>query len=624
MGYTHCIRYDHIWCVFFATHKTCYLHLPLWWGNLFCKNYVMSMNNVCNTCFKKIQSFSIQIKCTICHDKYHMKCLSLNRSDICETEMWYCPPCLQSIFVYNHYDEDQDFFAAVLEGILDHTFRLHEINSKVFSPFEINQDLDTPLSEIDPDLQYYSESNYIQNMNCDYYFGDSFQNNISNNTNYCNKMSFFHINIKSLPKHFDDLDLYLNSLDYTFSFVGLTETWLDESKHDLFDLPGYNCVNRFRKGKKGGGVTLCLRYGIPYKIRDDLQYFDSEMESVFIEIDSTYFGTSSNVVIGIVYRMPDSSVEVFNERITDIMNVIHRVKKVCYLLGDLNIDLFKCDDHKPTSNFLDTMYSYNMFPLIVKPTRVTEKSATLIDHIWTNNFDVHSQHKQGILLTSMPDHYGIFHITGSKMNESSGNENVCLKRDMCHRNIEKFISKIQAVDWKKNMTETNAQQAYSKFHETITELYKTCFPFRKMKKQYHYNKPWLTAALKESIKMKNKLFVNKNKGDNIQQKNVYYKIYRNKLNHLMRTTERKHYQDLIKQHKSNANKSWQIIKMIINKRKYTPANSKFKCKDSVIEDGKLISDKFNNFFCKCRSYLSEENWTQLEMPYSFHFLWCCP
>ena len=121
-------------------------------------------------------------------------------------------------------------------------------------------------------------------------------------------------------------------------------------------------------------------------------------------------------------------------------------------MGDLNIDLFKCDDHKPTSNFLDTMYSYNMFPLIrliVKPTHVTEKSATLFDHIWTNNFDVHSQHKQGILLTSMLDHYGIFHITGSKMNESSGNENVCLKRDMCHRNIEKCISKMQAVDWPK-------------------------------------------------------------------------------------------------------------------------------------------------------------------------------
>ena len=57
------------------------------------------------------------------------------------------------------------------------------------------------------------------------------------------------------------------------------------------------------------------------------------MESVFIEIDSTYVGTSSNAVIGIVYRMPDSSVEVFNERITDIMNVIHREKKNVLFVG---------------------------------------------------------------------------------------------------------------------------------------------------------------------------------------------------------------------------------------------------------------------------------------------------
>ena len=32
------------------------------------------------------------------------------------------------------------------------------------------------------------------------------------------------------------------------------------------------------------------------------------------------------------------------------------------------------------------LYANNMFPLLVKPTRVTDKSATLIDHIMTNNF----------------------------------------------------------------------------------------------------------------------------------------------------------------------------------------------------------------------------------------------
>ena len=42
------------------------------------------------------------------------------------------------------------------------------------------------------------------------------------------------------------------------------------------------------------------------------------MVSIFIEIDKDIFRTNRNIVIGLIYRMPDSSVGVFNERITDI------------------------------------------------------------------------------------------------------------------------------------------------------------------------------------------------------------------------------------------------------------------------------------------------------------------
>ena len=38
------------------------------------------------------------------------------------------------------------------------------------------------------------------------------------------------------------------------------------------------------------------------------------MESILIEIDKDIF----NIVIGLVFRMPDSSVDVFIERISDI------------------------------------------------------------------------------------------------------------------------------------------------------------------------------------------------------------------------------------------------------------------------------------------------------------------
>ena len=138
--------------------------------------------------------------------------------------------------------------------------------------------------------------------------------------------------------------------------------------------------------EKCGGVTLKIREDFTYFRRGDLEHFDSELESIFIEVDKTIFNTVSNVVIAVIYRIPDSSVDdVFNEHINDILNVIQKENKLIHVMGDLNIDLLKSDAHKSTSSLLDVLYSYNVFPVITKPTRVTESTATSIDHILTNN-----------------------------------------------------------------------------------------------------------------------------------------------------------------------------------------------------------------------------------------------
>ena len=67
---------------------------------------------------------------------------------------------------------------------------------------------------------------------------------------------------------------------------------------------------------------MYIRHEIPFTIRHDVDCFDSEMESIFIEIDRLVFQTPSNIVIGLIYKMPDASVGIFNERITDILNII--------------------------------------------------------------------------------------------------------------------------------------------------------------------------------------------------------------------------------------------------------------------------------------------------------------
>ena len=110
-------------------------------------------------------------------------------------------------------------------------------------------------------------------------------------------------------------------------------------------------------------MSLYICDEIPFTTRSDLVYFDTEMESIFTEIDKDIFRTNSNIVIGLIYRMPDSFVDVFNERITDILHTVCKEHKIFYCIGDLNIDFFNYDVHKPTSAILDTIYIPIMYSL---------------------------------------------------------------------------------------------------------------------------------------------------------------------------------------------------------------------------------------------------------------------
>ena len=56
------------------------------------------------------------------------------------------------------------------------------------------------------------------------------------------------------------------------------------------------------------------------------------------------------------------------------------------------------------------MYSFSYVPLINRPTRITKNSASLIDNIFTNNYNVLDKSMQAILITDISDHLPIIHI----------------------------------------------------------------------------------------------------------------------------------------------------------------------------------------------------------------------
>ena len=61
-------------------------------------------------------------------------------------------------------------------------------------------------------------------------------------------------------------------------------------------------------------------------------------------------------------------------------------KASCILAGDINIDIIKLEN-EGTMNYLTTLFSYRFLPYITLPSRITNLSATCIDHIYVRIAD---------------------------------------------------------------------------------------------------------------------------------------------------------------------------------------------------------------------------------------------
>jgi exonuclease III len=193
-----------------------------------------------------------------------------------------------------------------------------------------------------------------------------------------------HLNIQGLQSKFDDFKILLSQLqenDIVFDVILLCETFLNDSNAKLYDLPGYNFEYKNRQKLKKGGVCIYIRKTLNYKLLTDLSLFEEgEFESIFVELSS-----SEPIIVGEIYRVPDTNQILSLERYETILNKIEQTRLRAIIGTDQNFDYLKIDSNKVTSDLLDLYIYNNMLPMITKPTRVAQTTATLIDNIYVNN-----------------------------------------------------------------------------------------------------------------------------------------------------------------------------------------------------------------------------------------------
>ena len=93
---------------------------------------------------------------------------------------------------------------------------------------------------------------------------------------------------------------------------------------DLYSLTEYSFVEQHRSNKCGGGVGIFLRNHLNYSKRNDLNVFNESCESLFVEIDRTKLIKEKNIIIGVIYRPPNTEISYFIETMKDIMEKIKK------------------------------------------------------------------------------------------------------------------------------------------------------------------------------------------------------------------------------------------------------------------------------------------------------------
>jgi exonuclease III len=244
-----------------------------------------------------------------------------------------------------------------------------------------------------------------------------------------------HINARSLPPKMSELKVIASKTKV--SIIAISESWLDDSVTNCeIDIPGFSVIRNDRN-REGGGVCIYVKSSLAFNLRSDLH--DPKLESLWVEI---LLPMCKPIIIGACYRSQTHTETDFINRLEHILTKLPSDSDVI-VLGDTNI--CKIRDAKYEYKIYENMLHMAGFKqLISTPTRVTDSSKSIIDHVLCNNMQKISQY--GVIKSGLSDHYTIYctrkHIK-TNVNSHKGIKIRSLKK----YSKECFVEMLKNVDW---------------------------------------------------------------------------------------------------------------------------------------------------------------------------------
>ena len=137
--------------------------------------------------------------------------------------------------------------------------------------------------------------------------------------------------------------------------------------------------------------------------------------------------------------------------------------------------------------------------------------------------------------------------------------------------MNSFVEDINDETFQQAIDQDDPIKSYNSFMEIFQEKYNKHFPLKKSKTtKIRLNKsPWITQGIVKSSRTKNKLYKRFIKYPN-KKHETKYKLYKNKLNHIIRIAKKNYFSKRVEESKHNMKKTWEVINELIRKKRNKP------------------------------------------------------
>ena len=377
-----------------------------------------------------------------------------------------------------------------------------------------------------------------------------------------------HVNVYHLCNKLHDVSRLLIETP-SLHLLGLSETRLNVHDDKQVAISNYNF---FRKDAKRTGQT-----GMGIYVHNEILKFITrrpDLEPENVECMWLQFKRSekdSPLLVGFVYRNPASQYSWYDDFVAMMDLVTTKHSKANYiLLGDFNIDLLK-----PHSSWDSTLSLHGLKQLVTKPTRVTPNSATLLDHIYTNNDTKVTNVRLSDI--SISDHNPVACTWLCKSIKSAKTSHTTIIY-RCFKSFDnnRFLADLSTTDFSPVYNYDNPNDALTVWYNTFLPVLDKHAPIRKKRVKQQTLPGWMNRDIIEAMKVRDKY--------RKEKQFTEYKKQRNLVSAMVQKAKHNYFEKLIS-NDSNTAQLWRAMNNITKKSRRS--NS---------EQVTISPDEFNTHF----------------------------